>query len=98
MATTRHDTVVTRWALDHPVHGLFDGLPRQKQKRRTCGDGAHDRRVHDLARAEARTWHRDHRRPVTITVVVLAYAGVSPEWLSGAAALVGVLTNSVQRR
>ncbi len=23
MATTRHDTVVTRWALDHPVHGLM---------------------------------------------------------------------------
>lgn len=25
MATTRHDTVVTRWALDHPVHDLFNG-------------------------------------------------------------------------
>ncbi|WP_189716589.1 IS701 family transposase, partial [Streptomyces chryseus] len=29
MATTRHDTVVTRWAVDHPVHDLFHGLPRQ---------------------------------------------------------------------
>ncbi|GGV50412.1 hypothetical protein GCM10010293_61390 [Streptomyces griseoflavus] len=24
MATTRHDTVVTRWAIDHPVHDLFN--------------------------------------------------------------------------
>ncbi len=30
MATTRHDTVVTRWSIDHPVHDLFPGLPRQK--------------------------------------------------------------------
>jgi hypothetical protein len=29
MATTRHDTVVTRWSIDHPVHELFSGLPRQ---------------------------------------------------------------------
>jgi SRSO17 transposase len=29
MATTRHDTVVTRHALDHPVDDLFPGLPRQ---------------------------------------------------------------------
>ncbi|MFG3518330.1 IS701 family transposase [Streptomyces bobili] len=35
MATTRHDTVVTRWALDHPVHDLFPGLPRHKWKRRS---------------------------------------------------------------
>ncbi len=26
MATNGHDTVVTRWALDDPVHGLFPGL------------------------------------------------------------------------
>lgn len=26
MATTRHDTVVTRWAMDHPVHDLFPQL------------------------------------------------------------------------
>jgi hypothetical protein len=25
MATTRHDTVVTRWSIDHPVHELFPG-------------------------------------------------------------------------
>lgn len=30
VATTPHDTVVTRWALDHPVHNLFHDLPRQK--------------------------------------------------------------------
>jgi SRSO17 transposase len=38
-ATTRHDTVHTRWALDHPVHDLFPGLPRQEWKRRSCGEG-----------------------------------------------------------
>lgn len=31
---------------------------------------------------------------VTITVVVLVCAGVSPEWLSGIAALVSVLTSA----
>lgn len=35
MATTRHDTVVTRWAIDHPVHDLFRGLAWQKWKRRS---------------------------------------------------------------
>jgi SRSO17 transposase len=35
MAATRHDTVVTRWAMDHPFHDLFPGLPRQKWKRRS---------------------------------------------------------------
>ncbi|MFJ8871716.1 IS701 family transposase, partial [Streptomyces sp. NPDC102473] len=50
MATTRHDTVVTRWAIDHPVHDLFPGLPRQKWKRRSCGNGAHGPRVYDWAR------------------------------------------------
>ncbi|GCB48607.1 transposase [Streptomyces sp. NL15-2K] len=29
MATTRHDTVVIRWALDHPVHDLLPGLARK---------------------------------------------------------------------
>ena len=29
MATTRHDTVVTRWVVDHRVHDLFNGLARQ---------------------------------------------------------------------
>lgn len=28
MATTRHDTVVTRWSTDHPVHDLFPALSR----------------------------------------------------------------------
>lgn len=37
MATTRHDTVVTRWAIDHLVHDLFPGRPRQKWKHRSCG-------------------------------------------------------------
>uniref|UniRef100_UPI003F4912A7 IS701 family transposase n=1 Tax=Streptomyces sp. CA-141956 TaxID=3240051 RepID=UPI003F4912A7 len=62
MATTRHGTVVTRWAMDHPVHGPFRDLPRQKWKRRSCGNGAHGPRVFDWARAEARPWHRKDRR------------------------------------
>lgn len=62
MATTRHDTVVTRWASDHPVHDLFPGLTRQKWKRRSCGMGAHGRRVYDWARVEVRPWHREDRK------------------------------------
>ncbi|MFI6645206.1 IS701 family transposase [Streptomyces sp. NPDC050504] len=62
MATTRHDTVVTRWAIDHPVHDLFPGLPRQKWKRRSCGDSAHGPRVYDWARVEVRPWHREDRQ------------------------------------
>lgn len=78
MATTRHDTVVTRWALDHPVHDLFTGLPRQKWKRRSCGRGAHGPRVFDWARVEVRPWHREDRRHW-----VLARRSVSrPEELS----------------
>ncbi|MGW8063979.1 hypothetical protein ACVV2G_17300 [Streptomyces ziwulingensis] len=62
MATTRHGTVVTRWAIDHPVHDLFPGLPRQKWRRRSCGEGALGRRIHDWARVEVRPWHREGRR------------------------------------
>jgi pimeloyl-ACP methyl ester carboxylesterase len=62
MATTRHDAVVTRWVIDHLVHALFPGLPRQKWKRRSCGDGAHGRRIYDWARIEVRPWHRPDRR------------------------------------
>lgn len=62
MATTRHDTVVTRWARDHPVHDLFNDLPRQKWKRRSCGNGAHGPRVFDRARVEVRPWLREDRR------------------------------------
>lgn len=62
MATTRHDTVVTRWSIDHPVHDLFPGLPRQAWKRRSCGQGAHGPRVYDWARVEVRPWHREDRR------------------------------------
>ncbi|MFE9139723.1 IS701 family transposase [Streptomyces sp. NPDC007355] len=62
MATTRHDTVVTRWALDHPVQDLFHDLPRQKWKRRSCGNGSHGPRVFDWARVEVRPWHRKDRR------------------------------------
>lgn len=54
MATTRHDTVVTRWSIDHPVRDLFPGLPRQKWKRRSCGAGAHGQRIYDWARVEVR--------------------------------------------
>ncbi|MGM9333837.1 IS701 family transposase [Streptomyces murinus] len=62
MATTRHDTVVTRWAIDHPVHDLFNGLARQKWKRRSCGTGAHGLRIYDWARVEVRPWDRPDRR------------------------------------
>ncbi|WP_306315010.1 IS701 family transposase [Streptomyces hydrogenans] len=62
MATTRHDTVVSRWAMDHPVHDLFHDLPRQKWKRRSCGNGSHGPRVFDWARVEVRPWHREDRR------------------------------------
>lgn len=62
MATTRHDTVVTSFALDHPVHDLFPGLPGQKWKRRPCGAGAHGPRIFDWARVQVRPWHREDRR------------------------------------
>nr|WP_281279970.1 hypothetical protein [Streptomyces hundungensis] len=61
MATTRHETGVTRWALDHPVHDLFTGLARQKWKRRSCGSGARGLRIYDWARVEVRPWHRPDR-------------------------------------
>ncbi len=54
MATTLHDTVVTCWAIDPPVHGLFHGLLPQKGKRRFCGTGAHGLRSYDWARVEVR--------------------------------------------
>lgn len=62
VATTRHDTVVTRRALDHPLHDLMADLPRQKWKRRSCGEGAHGLRLYDWARVEVRPWHRPDRR------------------------------------
>ncbi|WP_229848729.1 IS701 family transposase, partial [Kitasatospora griseola] len=62
VATTRHDTVVTRRAPDHSLHDLVAGLPRQKWKRRSCGEGAHGPRVYDWARVEVRPWHRPDRR------------------------------------
>jgi hypothetical protein len=34
---------------------------------------------------------------VTVTVIVLVCAGVSPEWISADAALIGVLLNGTQR-
>ncbi|AXQ58837.1 IS701 family transposase [Streptomyces albidoflavus] len=62
VATTRHDTVVTRQALDHPLHDLMADLPRQKWKRRSCGEGAHGPRIYDWARVEVRPWHRPDRK------------------------------------
>lgn len=47
VATTRHDTPVTRQALDHPLHDLVAGPPRQKWKRRPRGKGAHGPRIYD---------------------------------------------------
>lgn len=62
VATTRHDTVVTRQALDHPLHELVADLSRQKWKRRSCGEGAHGLRTYDWARVEVRPWHRPDRK------------------------------------
>ncbi|WP_380282866.1 IS701 family transposase [Kitasatospora purpeofusca] len=62
VATTRHDTVVTRKALDHPLHDLIADLPRQKWKRRSCGEGAHGLRIYDWVRVEVRPWHRPDRK------------------------------------
>jgi SRSO17 transposase len=62
VATTRHDTVVTRRALDHRLHDLVADLPYQKWKRRSCGEGAHGLRIYDWARIEVRPWHRPDRK------------------------------------
>ncbi|WP_035956495.1 IS701 family transposase [Kitasatospora sp. NRRL B-11411] len=62
VATTRHDTVVTWQATDHRLHDLVADLPRQKWKRRSCGEGAHGLRIYDWARVEVRPWHRPDRR------------------------------------
>lgn len=62
VATTSHDTVVTGQAMDHRLHNLVADLPRQKWKRRSCGDGAHGLRIYDWARAEVRPFHRPDRR------------------------------------
>ncbi len=62
VATTRHNTVVTRRFMDHRLHDLVADLPRQKWKRRSCGEGAHGPRSYDWARVEVRPWHRPDRR------------------------------------
>lgn len=62
MATRRNETVVTRRRLDHRIDELIEDLPRQKWKRRSCGAGAHGRRMYDWARAEHRPYHRSDRR------------------------------------
>ncbi|MFJ7243652.1 IS701 family transposase [Kitasatospora sp. NPDC098652] len=62
VATTSHDTVVTRRAVDHRLHDLVADLPRQKWKRRSCGEGAHGLRIYDWARVEVRPWHRPDRK------------------------------------
>ncbi|WP_395297261.1 IS701 family transposase [Kitasatospora hibisci] len=62
VATTSHDTVVTRRAMDHRLHDLIADLPRQKWKRRSCGDGAHGPWIYDWARVEVRPWHRPDRK------------------------------------
>uniref|UniRef100_UPI00359F4B5E hypothetical protein n=1 Tax=Streptomyces lunaelactis TaxID=1535768 RepID=UPI00359F4B5E len=78
MATNRHDTVVTRWSIDHPVHELFPALPRQKWKRRSCGEGAHGRRIYDWARVEVRPWHREDRRHWVLARRAQARANCAP--------------------
>ncbi|GGQ77980.1 hypothetical protein GCM10010195_36900 [Kitasatospora griseola] len=67
VATTRHDTVVTRRALHHPLHDLMADLPRQKWKRRFCCEGTHGLRLHDWARVEVRPRHRPDRRHWVLT-------------------------------
>lgn len=62
VATTRHDTVVTRQALDRPLHDLMADLSRQKWKRRLCGEGAHGPQSHDWARVEVWPWHCPDRK------------------------------------
>jgi SRSO17 transposase len=62
VATTSHDTVVTWKAMDHRLHDLVADLPRQKWKRRSCGEGAHGLRIYDWARVEVRPFHRPDRR------------------------------------
>lgn len=84
MATTRHDTVVTRWALDHPAHDLFPGLPRQKWKRRSCGEGANGQRIFDWARVEVRPWRSSRTLPVvTAWKKKVKVAGLSRSRRSG---------------
>ncbi|CAM5282020.1 IS701 family transposase [Streptomyces atroolivaceus] len=41
---------------------LFPGLPWQKWKRCSCGNGAHGPRIYNWARFEVRPWHREDRR------------------------------------
>jgi SRSO17 transposase len=62
MATRCNDTVVSRFRMDHRINELIAGLPRQKWKRRSCGNGAHGRRIYDWARVEHRPFHRPDRR------------------------------------
>ncbi|WP_422641062.1 IS701 family transposase [Streptomyces formicae] len=45
-----------------PSTTCLPGLPRQKWKRRSCGNGAHGPRVFDWARVEVRPWHRPDRQ------------------------------------
>jgi hypothetical protein len=62
MANTRHDTVVTRWSIDHPVHELFPGccgrsgsaVPAVKEP--TVG------RSSTGPVSRLRPWHREGRR------------------------------------
>lgn len=62
MATSIHDTVVTRQALDHPVRDPIASLPRQRWKRCSCGDGAHGRRIYDWAHTGVRPSRREDRK------------------------------------
>ncbi|CAL9283334.1 IS701 family transposase ISSav3 [Streptomyces sp. enrichment culture] len=61
------DKVPFRWVTADAAYGFskgwrFTGLPRQKWKRRSYGEGAHGRRIYDWARVEVRPWHREDRR------------------------------------
>jgi len=54
VATRKDDTVVGMDLRDHRVDELVAALPAQAWRRRSCGDGAHGRRVYAWARVPIR--------------------------------------------
>ena len=60
IATTRHDTVVTRWSIDHPVHDLPRSAAAEVE---TSLVRRRSPRPPDLSLGpRARPWHREDRR------------------------------------
>lgn len=50
------------WASRRRVCGSSRAKRRASETRRSCGEGAHGRRIYDWARVEVRPWHREDRR------------------------------------